>query len=507
MDRRSGTAADTGADPRPAVRPSVGVATRPLTVSCAVVLALGACGGTGDGGDTGPHAPAATAAAPARPAAARATNFDWPTFGLTPQRTSATARATGITAANAHRLRRRVVALPGTVDSSPIYLHGVTVRGRRHDVFVMTTTYGRTLAVDAAGGRILWTFAPRGIGTWAGTYRITNASPTADSDRRHVFTASPDGRIHRLALANGHEARGWPATITRLPAREKITASLGLVDGRVIAMTGGYIGDEPPYQGHVVALDRVSGRITGIVNSLCADRRALLVPSQCPSSDSAIWARSGAAVGPGGDLYVATGNAPYDGRTDFGDSVLRITPDVRRIVGHWTPADQSELNATDADLGSTGPVWLGGGYLFQSGKDAHIHLLHDLRQVQELPAPGRQGMFTAPAVVRGRSGTTVFATTAGGTAAYALRGGRLRELWSKAMAGTSPVVAGGLLYVYDPGGALVVLRPGSGRVVARLPAGAGHWSSPVIGGGRVALPEGNANDHRTDGRLNLYALP
>jgi PQQ-like domain len=473
-----------------------------LAGACVIAVALGACGG----GGSSPPAPAAASEPPVRTAAADPHNFDWPTFGLNPERTSSTRRATGITAANARRLRRRVVALPGTVDSAPIYLHDVRVRGRRHDVFVMTTTYGRTVAVDAARGRILWTFTPRGIGSWAGSYRITNASPTADSDHRHVFTASPDGRIHRLALATGHEARGWPVAITRLPAREKITSSLSLVGGRVIAMTGGYIGDAPPYQGHVVALDRVSGRITGIVNSLCADRRALLVPSSCPSSDSAIWARSGAAIGPGGDLYVATGNAPYNGRTDFGDTVLRLTRGVTRITGHWTPSDQASLNASDADLGSTGPVWLGGGYVFQSGKDARIHLLRDLRQVQELGTPGGQQMFSAPAVVRGRSGTRVFATTGAGTAAYALRGGRLRRLWSDGTAGTSPIVAGGLLFVFDPGGALVVRRPGSGRVVARLPAGSGHWSSPVLGGGRIALPEGNANDHRTSGQLSLYAL-
>jgi hypothetical protein len=474
-----------------------------LAGACALAVALGACGG----GASSPPAPAAATEPPVRTAAADPRNFDWPTFGLNPERTSSTPRATGITAANARRLRRRVVALPGTVDSTPIYLHHVRVGDRRHDVFVMTTTYGRTVAVDAASGRILWTFTPRGIGSWTGSYRITNASPTADSDRRHVFAASPDGRIHRLALATGHEARGWPVAITRLPAREKITSSLGLVGGRVIAMTGGYIGDAPPYQGHVVALDRVSGRIAGVVNSLCADRRGLLVPSSCPSSDSAIWARSGAAIGPGGDLYVATGNAPYDGRTDFGDTVLRLTRGVTRITGHWTPSNQAALNSSDADLGSTGPVWLGGGYVFQSGKDARIHLLRDLRQVQELGTPGGQQMFSAPAVVRGRSGTRVFATTGAGTAAYALRGGRLRRLWSDGTAGTSPIVAGGLLFVFDPGGALVVRRPGSGRVVARLPAGSGHWGSPVVGGGRIALPEGDANDHRTSGQLSLYALP
>ena len=62
--------------------------------------------------------------------------------------------------------------------------------------------------------------------------------------------------------------------------------------------TGGYIGDAPPYQGHVVAIDRASGRIRGVFNSLCSDRHTIFAPSSCASSDSAIWARSGAVVEP-----------------------------------------------------------------------------------------------------------------------------------------------------------------------------------------------------------------
>ena len=79
---------------------------------------------------------------------------DWPEFGFDPARTDAGPAVTGITAANVGRLRRQQVRLPGTVDSSPIYLHAVTVRGRTHDAFFVTTTYGITLAVDPATGRI-----------------------------------------------------------------------------------------------------------------------------------------------------------------------------------------------------------------------------------------------------------------------------------------------------------------------------------------------------------------
>lgn len=52
------------------------------------------------------------------------------------------------------------------------------------------------------------------------------------------------------------------------------------------------------------------------------------------------------------------------------------------------------------------------------------------------------------------------------------------------------MIAGGLLYVYDPGGGLRIYSPETGRQIARLECGSGHWNSPIVADGRVALPEG-----------------
>jgi hypothetical protein len=66
-------------------------------------------------------------------------------------------------------------------------------------------------------------------------------------------------------------------------------------------------------------------------------------------------------------------------------------------------------------------------------------------------AAGRARLHvTAPAVWRQGSGTTVFIADEHATAAYALIGGRLHLVWENRTPGTSPVMAGGLLYVYDP---------------------------------------------------------
>src|ERR1700749_3686686 len=106
-----------------------------------------------------------------------------------------------------------------------------------------------------------------------------------------------------------------------------------------------------------------TGRIAHVWTSLCSDHHALIVPSTCRSSDSAIWSRNGAAVDPAnGDLVVATGNAPFNGSTDWGDSWAVLSPDAATMLRHWTPSDQQHLNDSDLDLGSTSPALMTGGY-------------------------------------------------------------------------------------------------------------------------------------------------
>jgi PQQ-like domain len=465
----------------------------------ALLLAVGHDGGSATSEALGAAAP---------PAAQ-----DWTRFGWDAQRSSSFPFATGITAANVAGLVRQQVQLPGTADSSPIYLHGVTIGGRSHDAFFLTTTYGITVAVDAASGGILWTWKPPGYDSWAGSYRITTATPVADPGRAWIYAASPDGRIQKLSVADGHAA--WRVAITKLPEREKIAAPLNVDRGHVIATTGGYIGDQPPYQGHVAIIDARTGTLLRVWNSLCSNRHELIEPASCPSSDSAIWGRAGAVVIPAtGELLVATGNAPWNGRTDWGDATLLLPPSATRLVGNYTPSNTEELNARDQDVGSTSPVLLTRTLVAQGGKDAKIRLLslqrlrgrapHRGGELQVVSTPSGNGLFTAPAVWRTKTRTWMFAADYGGTAAWVLQGGRLRQVWKNGNGGTSPVVAGGLLWAYGPGGGLQVYVPATGRLVTTLEAGSGHWNSPIVVDGRVALPEGNANDHATSGVLDIW---
>jgi hypothetical protein len=153
----------------------------------------------------------------------------------------------------------------------------------------------------------------------------------------------------------------------------------------------------------------------------------------------------------------------------------------------------------------------------QGGKDGLIRLLdwtaiqgaapHQGGETQTVPTPSGLALFTAPARWRDGGTTWLFAADNGGTAAWKLAGGRLAQAWKNGNAGTSPVVADGLLFVYDPTGSLRIYDARSGRQLANLPAGRGHWNSPIVVDGMIALPEGNANGHTTAGVLDLWRVP
>ena len=220
---------------------------------------------------------------------------DWTRFGWDARRSNDDPHATGITAANVASLAREQTQLAGTVDSSAIYLHGVKIRSATHDAFFVTTTYGITLAIDAASGTILWRWTPPSYSSVAGS----DADHDGDAGRR----SEPQVDLCRVAGRPDPEAHGGerPRSLAPVdheaPTREKIASSLNFADGHVIATTGGYIGDAPPYQGHV-AIISAGGRLLHVWNSLCSNRHGLLVPSACPASDSAIWGRAGAVVDP-----------------------------------------------------------------------------------------------------------------------------------------------------------------------------------------------------------------
>jgi hypothetical protein len=441
---------------------------------------------------------------------------DWPTFGGSNARTNANMAATKITAANVGSMVRQQVTISAPIDAGLIYLKGVKVNGASHDVFFGTTNVGRTVAIDANDGKVLWEYASPGFdeaaaatGAPAGSRglivkQITNSTPVADANRHFIYAASADGKVTKISIADGKAV--WSTAVTRMPNLEKLDSPLSFVHGNVLVPTAGYVGDTPPYQGHIAVLDAKTGALRKVWNSLCSDRAELLEPASCPQAQSAIWGRAGIVVVPGtGNLLFATGNGPWDGKTAWGDAVIMLDPSATKMLGNWTTTNNEELNKKDQDVGSTSPVLLGDGYFAQGGKDGTLRLLdvkviegatpHQGGELQVVEVPGKAQLLSASATARIGGTTYLFASNGrGGTTAWTFGSDhQLKEAWKSKIGGNTPFYAGGLLYIYDPartGAKLHVFDAVSGNSVADLDSGGGHWNSAIVVDNRIAMPEG-----------------
>ena len=475
----------------------------------------------GAGGAAGAPARGIGAAAPA------AANFDWPTFGGDNTRTNANMAPTRITAANVGSMVRQQVTISAPVDAGLIYLRGVQVNGASRDVFFGTTNLGRTVAIDANEAKVLWEFVPpefdetaamnpqRGPTNPVGAKQITNSTPVADANRQFIYAASADGKVVKISIADGKAV--WSTAVTRLPKSEKMDSPLSFVNGRVLVPTAGYVGDAPPYQGHIAVLNASNGAIEHVWNSLCSDRLELLEPTACPQAQSAIWGRAGIVIDPAtGDLLFATGNGPYDGKTSWGDALIMLDSSATKMLGNWTTTNNEELNRRDLDMGSTSPVLLGDGYIAQGGKDGTIRLLsmdiikgtepHKGGELQVVETPNRAQLLSASATAKINNTTYLFAAQGGrgggGTTAWTFGADRmLKEAWKNTTGGNTPFYVGGLLFTYNAqAGGVQVFDALTGAAVATLPSGPGHWNSVIVVDNRIALPEGAISGFGGGGR-------
>lgn len=48
--------------------------------------------------------------------------------------------------------------------------------------------------------------------------------------------------------------------------------------------------------------------------------------------------------------------------------------------------------------------------------------------------------------------------------------------------------------------------PGSSRPLVKLPGAPGHWNSPIVVDGHIVEPEGDANEHKLSGTLDLFSV-
>jgi hypothetical protein len=208
--------------------------------------------------------------------------------------------------------------------------------------------------------------------------------------------------------------------------------------------------------------------------------------------DGAIWGAGNApAVDAAGNLLVSTGNG--SGPT-FGlqESVLKLDL-AMNLLDSWTPSNWPSLDSGDTDLGSSEPLLLPGGLVFEIGKEGVGYLLSE----SHLGGLGGSPVFQASVCNGGFGGGTyaagvIYVSCRDGmhALAFSAQANSFSPLPGWTIDGGAigpPIVAGGL--VWSTGWGDNVLRgldPATGNAAFRANLGGfDHFASPSAGGGKL----------------------
>ncbi len=429
-----------------------------------------------------PLAAARTSGAVARPVPARSATSsaagEWTTYGGSPSRTSAQPASPPLLP-----LRRRWTSarLDGPVYGEPLVLSGL--------VYVATES-DSVYALRAATGAVAWR---RSIGVPApasllpcgdispvvgvtstmvldpanGTLLVS--AETSRSGAVHHVLVALDARTGALRWERDLDQPGWTASA------QLQRAALALDAGRVLVGFGGNYGDCSTYHGWLLAVPE-----SGVGPTL-----SYRVPT---AREGAIWGPSGVAVGPTGDVLVATGNGSSSTTYDHGDSVIELDPGLRP-VGYFAPVDWASLNSSDADLGSTGPMLLSDGRVVQVGKGGVAYLLDSSRLGG---IGGEVARLSTCFAIGGDAYLAPFAylpCVDGSLEAVLVGTSALRPGWTAApVDGASPTVAAGVVWTLGNPGHLLGTAARTGRVVVDLPVvPVEHYAAPAAGDGLLVV--------------------
>jgi outer membrane protein assembly factor BamB len=468
-------------------------------------------------------------------ASPQATTTIWPVFQGNPERTGVNLAERELGPANVAELALLWKAsLPSVADSAPVYRDGRLYFSLRD---------GSLVALDAPVGRQIWSHSPPGGSCTSpnGSACFTTSSPALDPTGRWVFGYDPAGFVRRYSVASGDEDRssGWPIPTSKMPEVEKGSSALNVGNGHLYVTVSGYgyphaPGDQGHYEGHLISVDIATNRVT-VFNTLCSDIATLETDQvgqsgYCADVQSGVWSRDGAVVDPlTGNVFIATGNGPWNGATNWGDSVLDLAGDGSRLLDSYTPTNWQALAAADLDLGSGATVLLPpqsgsstADLLIQGGKDGQLRLLNR-QDLSGQGGPGRTGgelqivatpngcrARTAPVVWTDPSQSTwVFVTNDCSVAGYKmvtspLGQSSLIQQWAWDAADTSPMLANNILYL--AGSNVVEARdPYTGRILwsngmAGVPIGPIHWQSPIVVDGMLVIAD-------ETGQVTAFSVP
>jgi len=375
--------------------------------------------------------------------------------------------------------------LDGAVYGSPLVVNGRVVAA---------TEGGSVYGLDALTGAIQWrthladplpgsalpcgNIDPIGI----------TGSPVYDPMTGQVFAVTTQAGVRHVLSAldpatGGVRSQRDADVPGSEPATQLQRGALLVSGGTVHIAYGGNYGDCGRYQ----------GRVVGLPTSGPGPMTTFTVPTP---REGGIWAASGPAALPNGDVIVTTGNGEVtSGAWDHSDSMLRLSPTLGLVDG-FAPQGWAQENSVDADLGSTGPVLLPGTrQAIAAGKGGGVYLV-DLSamggvggQRAELQGCESYGGGAAAPVVGG--GTVAYLPCSTGVLQVRVdANGVMTKGWQAPpqIAG-SPIVVGTTVWSLQQDGALDGLDAATGALRATVSVGdASRFATPAASGNALFLP-------------------
>jgi hypothetical protein len=334
---------------------------------------------------------------------------DVPTWHNDMARTGLNASETVLTPAKVSAKFGKYLIEPtdGAVDAQPLYLAGVTINARTHNVLYLVTENDVVYAWDASNGTQLWKASALGPDETAADNQGCSELPsqvgitsTPVIDRNFA----PDGaiflvakskdssgtyhqRLHALDLTTGEELSGGPVDISATGTFDPgvfVEKAALLVNNGIVYLSWAAPCQEtsPNYSGWVMAYNE------GTLGQLSALN---VTPS---GSGGSIWmSGAGPAADANGNVFLSTAKGTFDTtldtngkpkNSDYGNGYLKIQAPhgVMTVFDYFEPLNGVPGAANYQDQGSGGvmltPMPSNGSYPAQAigaGKDGNIYQL------------------------------------------------------------------------------------------------------------------------------------
>jgi hypothetical protein len=286
----------------------------------------------------------------------------------------------------------------GYAYAEPLLMSNVTIKGAKHNVVYLATEHDSVYAFDANNygtGAPLWQVSLLKSGETpitGGTvlpFQGVTSTPVIDPATNTIYvvsaqkssTSGSNFRLNALDITTGAQKFGGPVTIhasvpgtnssavngiVSLPGSCVQRAALLLANGNV------YLGFGSCHSGWLLAYNAHTLAPTGVFNA----SPNLNGEGQFASAGG-VWMGSGGPVADSaGNIYVSTGNGPWDGKTSYSDSILKFSPTLK-LEDYFTPNDYAFLNCNDGDLAAGGLLLIpGSSDLVGGGKGGKLYLVN-----------------------------------------------------------------------------------------------------------------------------------